>query len=253
MAHVPARAPAWRRWVACRSRRRPPARAAPRARRRTGEGRRRRRDRPPRARLVEALRARGDEVVAVSRRPTTVGGATAVAWEPRARHLPPRGARRRRRDRQPRRRTARGRAVDRGARGRSILSSRVVTPRGGRRRVRHGGPGVLVNASAVGYYGPTDETVDEQPRPGDDFLAEVCVAWERGRTAAERRRARGVGALGRRARARRRCVPAASPGWRGSACSGRWARAASGCRGSTSRRGRRRSCTASTATTCAAR
>jgi uncharacterized protein (TIGR01777 family) len=39
---------------------------------------------------------------------------------------------------------------------------------------------VLVCASAVGYYGPRgDERVTEEDPPGDDFLAQVCVAWER--------------------------------------------------------------------------
>jgi uncharacterized protein (TIGR01777 family) len=40
-------------------------------------------------------------------------------------------------------------------------------------------PKVLVNASAIGYYG-TSETAsfDETSSPGKDFLAEVCQAWE---------------------------------------------------------------------------
>jgi uncharacterized protein (TIGR01777 family) len=40
-------------------------------------------------------------------------------------------------------------------------------------------PTVLVNASAIGYYG-TSETAafDETSPPGNDFLAEVCQAWE---------------------------------------------------------------------------
>ena len=41
-------------------------------------------------------------------------------------------------------------------------------------------PRVLVSSSAVGYYGPHgDEPLDEQTPAGDDFLAEVCVVWER--------------------------------------------------------------------------
>jgi uncharacterized protein (TIGR01777 family) len=37
-----------------------------------------------------------------------------------------------------------------------------------------------VASSAVGYYGPHgDEPVGEDAPPGDDFLARVCVAWER--------------------------------------------------------------------------
>lgn len=47
-------------------------------------------------------------------------------------------------------------------------------------------PAVLVSASAVGYYGPHgDEVVTEDTPPGSDFLAEVCVAWEREAAAAE--------------------------------------------------------------------
>jgi uncharacterized protein (TIGR01777 family) len=40
-------------------------------------------------------------------------------------------------------------------------------------------PGVLVQASAVGYYGARgDEELDESAPPGSDFLAEVCREWE---------------------------------------------------------------------------
>jgi uncharacterized protein (TIGR01777 family) len=40
-------------------------------------------------------------------------------------------------------------------------------------------PKALISASAVGYYGPHgDELVDEDTPPGDDFLAQVCQAWE---------------------------------------------------------------------------
>ncbi len=40
-------------------------------------------------------------------------------------------------------------------------------------------PAVLVQASAVGYYGPRgDEPVAEDEPPGDDFLAGVCRDWE---------------------------------------------------------------------------
>lgn len=42
------------------------------------------------------------------------------------------------------------------------------------------GPRVLVSQSATGYYGARDDTrLDENARPGADFLAEVVVAWER--------------------------------------------------------------------------
>jgi uncharacterized protein len=40
-------------------------------------------------------------------------------------------------------------------------------------------PSVLVNASAVGYYGTSEtETFAENSPPGDDFLSQVCIAWE---------------------------------------------------------------------------
>jgi uncharacterized protein (TIGR01777 family) len=40
-------------------------------------------------------------------------------------------------------------------------------------------PSVLVNASAIGYYGTSETaTFDETSPPGNDFLAEVCQAWE---------------------------------------------------------------------------
>ncbi|MBI2342931.1 MAG: TIGR01777 family protein [Deltaproteobacteria bacterium] len=40
-------------------------------------------------------------------------------------------------------------------------------------------PSVLINASAIGYYGDRgDETLSETAPPGRDFLAHVAVAWE---------------------------------------------------------------------------
>lgn len=44
---------------------------------------------------------------------------------------------------------------------------------------RSGDPGVLVCASAVGYYGDTgDAVVDESSPRGTGFLAELCEQWE---------------------------------------------------------------------------
>lgn len=40
-------------------------------------------------------------------------------------------------------------------------------------------PGVVIQSSAIGYYGPRDdEIVTEEDRAGDDFLAKLCVDWE---------------------------------------------------------------------------
>ncbi len=51
-------------------------------------------------------------------------------------------------------------------------------------------PKVLVSASAIGFYGNRgDEVVDEQSTGGDNFVAEVCRAWEE---AAEPARRAGI-------------------------------------------------------------
>jgi uncharacterized protein (TIGR01777 family) len=45
---------------------------------------------------------------------------------------------------------------------------------------------VLVNASAIGYYGPRgDEELTEDSPPGDDFLARICIDWEKAARSAE--------------------------------------------------------------------
>jgi uncharacterized protein (TIGR01777 family) len=55
---------------------------------------------------------------------------------------------------------------------------------------RDGSPKVFVVASAVGYYGPHDrEELDEDSPNGDDFLARICIDWEK---AADPARAAGV-------------------------------------------------------------
>ena len=77
------------------------------------------------------------------------------------------------------------------ARRRRIHDSRVASTEllcgalGGLQRP----PAVLVSASAVGYYGDVDGTVDESEPAGDGFLAEVTAAWEQ---AAEPARAAGI-------------------------------------------------------------
>src|ERR1051326_1359660 len=45
---------------------------------------------------------------------------------------------------------------------------------------------VLVNASAIGYYGDRgDEELSEASGPGDDLLARLCVDWEKAASVAE--------------------------------------------------------------------
>lgn len=47
-------------------------------------------------------------------------------------------------------------------------------------------PAVLLNASAVGYYGDTgDREVDESAPPGHGYFPEVCAAWEAATAPAE--------------------------------------------------------------------
>lgn len=46
-------------------------------------------------------------------------------------------------------------------------------------------PRLLISGSAIGYYGAHgDEPLTEDDPPGDDFLAHLCVAWEREAAAA---------------------------------------------------------------------
>jgi uncharacterized protein len=115
-------------------------------------------------RLSDALRGRGDEVTAVSLRsgapsPEALAGHDAVvhlAGEPVAQRWS-KGARERIRQ-----------SREQGTRD-LVAAIGAADPR----------PGVLVSASAVGYYGSRgDERLDEDAAPGHDFLAEACVAWE---------------------------------------------------------------------------
>lgn len=47
-------------------------------------------------------------------------------------------------------------------------------------RTADGQPKTLVNASAIGYYGPHgDEEVTEASPPGNDMLSKLCTDWER--------------------------------------------------------------------------
>lgn len=68
-----------------------------------------------------------------------------------------------------------------------ILSTQHIVEALRRRPLRADGQAkVLVNASAIGYYGPhSDEELTEDSDPGSDFLAQLCVDWERAARAAE--------------------------------------------------------------------
>jgi len=70
----------------------------------------------------------------------------------------------------------------------SLLESRIATTRACVEALADGGPSVLVNASAIGFYGATTEVVDERAPAGADFLASLCQAWEK-----EARRGEGHG------------------------------------------------------------
>jgi uncharacterized protein (TIGR01777 family) len=134
-------------------------------------------------RLTERLRQRGDEVTVLSRSPDR-----GVAWQPAAEPAPAEAL------------AGRDAVVHlagedvaqrwTAAAKERIRSSRVDGTRNlvaGLRAVPDADrPRLLVSASASGYYGPHgDEEVDESTPPGDDFLAQVCVAWEHEAAAAE--------------------------------------------------------------------
>jgi uncharacterized protein (TIGR01777 family) len=62
-----------------------------------------------------------------------------------------------------------------------ILNSRVIGTRGLVNAIRQATskPTVLINGSAIGYYGFRDDTqLDESAAAGTDFLANVVKAWE---------------------------------------------------------------------------
>jgi uncharacterized protein len=59
-------------------------------------------------------------------------------------------------------------------------TANVVAALARKPRTAAGNAKVLVNASAIGYYGPHgDEELTEASPPGDDFLARLCIDWER--------------------------------------------------------------------------
>src|SRR5437868_4401009 len=62
---------------------------------------------------------------------------------------------------------------------RTHSTANVVEALGRKPRTTRGQPKTLINASAIGYYGPHgDEELTEESPPGSDFLARACVDWE---------------------------------------------------------------------------
>ena len=68
-----------------------------------------------------------------------------------------------------------------------LYQSRVQSTRNAAEALKRNPAGkVLVNASAIGFYGPTgDEELTESGPAGDDFLARLCIDWEHAALAAE--------------------------------------------------------------------
>lgn len=132
--------------------------------------------------LVAALKARGDDVIALSRNPQRASerlGVEVLAWDPEA-EAPPTAA-------------LAGRDAlvhlageDVGQRWSKDVKEKILNSReAGTRSLVHAifdtkpRPTVLVCASASGYYGKHgEEPVDETSPPGRDWLADVVVRWE---------------------------------------------------------------------------
>jgi uncharacterized protein len=135
-------------------------------------------------RLVAALKQRGDEVTALARNPdraTELLGVEAVEWDAAAGPAPAEALARRDGVVHLAGESVARRWTDEAKR--AIRDSRVAGTRNLVAGLRDADPRprVLASASAVGYYGPRgDEPVDESAPPADDdFLAGVCVEWER--------------------------------------------------------------------------
>jgi uncharacterized protein (TIGR01777 family) len=142
--------------------------------------------------LVAALARRGDEVTVLSRDPGRARerlgtGIEAVAWDPLGAPAPVEALAGREGvihlAGEPVAQRWSAAAKERIRTSREVGTVNLVAGL----RAAEPRPGALVSASAVGYYGPRgDEQLDEDAPPGDDFLALVCVAWERtARTAEE--------------------------------------------------------------------
>jgi len=133
--------------------------------------------------LVSALRAADNRVIRIVRRAPANGDE--VHWNPESAEFDPAGLE----------------GVDAvvnlcgvgvgdkrwsGAFKQSLRDSRIAPTEVISAAVVDAGVPVLVNASAVGYYGDTrGHVVDETSPPGTGFLARLCVDWEAATAAAE--------------------------------------------------------------------
>jgi uncharacterized protein (TIGR01777 family) len=140
------------------------------------------------ARLVSALRARGDQITVLSRQPagaTAPDGVEVLTWDPISGPAPGLsghdGVMHLAGEPVAQRWTAA--AMQRIRASRAVGTANLVAglaaadPR----------PRVLVSTSASGYYGDRgDAVLDESaaPGPAEDFLASVCLDWERAADAA---------------------------------------------------------------------
>lgn len=136
--------------------------------------------------VCDALLARGNEVVGLSRDPqrARASNPTVVwhAWSPAIERPPDAGLEGADAvinligESLNQRLTpeAKQRIHDSRVRATKNLVDAIVAARG-----RDGGPRVLVSQCAVGYYGDRgDALLDESAAPGEDFLARLCVDWE---------------------------------------------------------------------------
>jgi uncharacterized protein len=138
--------------------------------------------------LVAALRARGDEVVALSRDARRAGARLGDDVESHAWPDPAGGP--------PPERALRGAAAVVNLLGEPVAQRWTAEAKERIRQSRVAGthslvqgllalpssqrPGALVSQSATGFYGPRDDQpVDEDGPAGSDFLAGVVVGWER--------------------------------------------------------------------------
>jgi uncharacterized protein (TIGR01777 family) len=133
--------------------------------------------------LVAALKARGDDVVALSRDPDKAGellGVQAYAWDLKNEAVPKQAL-------EGRDAVVHLAGEDVGQRWTKEVKAEILDSREkGTRNMVHSifetkpRPKAFICASASGYYGDRgSDVVDEHEPPGSDWLAEVTARWER--------------------------------------------------------------------------